>query len=100
MLGLDMLTRFMNEDFSRTNIILRTHISSSNDFLNIQKKIEAHLKKNLPVGFSFQVTGIGVVISHSSRLITEGQIKSLAMTLVLVNSASVKRLKLVLVIRV
>ena len=84
MLGLDMLTRFMNEDFSRTNIILRTHISSSNDFLNTQKKIEAHLKSNLPTGFSFQVTGIGVVISHSSHLITEGQIKSLAMTLVLV----------------
>ena len=84
MLGLDMLTRFMNEDFSGANIILRTHISSSIDFLNIQKIIEAHLKNKLPAGFSFQVTGIGVVISHSSRLITEGQLKSLLMTLVLV----------------
>ena len=84
MLGLDMLGRFMNENFSGTNIVLRTHISSSNDFLNTQKKIEAYLAENLPSGFSYQVTGIGVVISHSSRLITEGQFKSLAMTLVLV----------------
>ncbi|MCG6879610.1 MAG: MMPL family transporter [Deltaproteobacteria bacterium] len=84
MLGLDMLGRFMNENFSETNIVLRTHISSSNDFMNTQKRIEAHLAENLPAGFSFQVTGIGVVISHSSQLITDGQIKSLFLTLVLV----------------
>ena len=84
MLGLDMLNRFMNENFSEINIVLRTHISSSNDFLDTQQKIEAYLKKNLPAEFSFQVTGIGVVISHSSRLITDGQIKSLLLTLILV----------------
>lgn len=84
MLGLNMLGRFMNENFSGTNIVLRTHISSSNDFLNTQKKIEAYLEENLPPGFTYQVTGIGVVISHSSRLITDGQIKSLGLTLVLV----------------
>ena len=32
MLGLDMLGRFMNENFSEANIVLRTHISSSKDF--------------------------------------------------------------------
>ena len=84
MLGLDMLGRFMNENFSGTNIVLRTHISSSNDFLNTQKIIETYLAENLPPGFTYQVTGIGVVISHSSRLITDGQIKSLGLTLVLV----------------
>ena len=84
MLGQDMMTRFMNENFSVTNIVLRTHISSSIDFLNTQKKIETYLAENLPPGFSSQVTGIGVVISQSSRLITDGQVKSLAMTLGLV----------------
>ena len=84
MLGQDMLGRFMSEDFSRTNIVLRTHISSSNDFMNTQERIEAYLTENFPAGFSFQVTGIGVVISHSSQLITDGQIKSLFLTLVLV----------------
>ncbi|EFK07284.1 cyclic nucleotide-binding domain protein [delta proteobacterium NaphS2] len=52
--------------------------------MNTRKKIEAYLNENLPAGFSFQVTGIGVVISHSSQLITDGQIKSLFLTLVLV----------------
>ena len=84
MLGMDMLGRFMNENFSEANIVLRTHISSSKDFLNTQKRIEAYLRKNLPAGLSFQVTGIGVVISHSSQLITDGQVKSLFLTLVLV----------------
>ncbi len=84
MLGQDMLDRFMNQSFSGANIVLRTHISSSSDFLNAQKEIERYLTENLPPEFSFQVTGIGVVISHSSQLITDGQIKSLGMTLVLV----------------
>ncbi len=84
MLGMDMLGRFMNESFSETNIVLRTHLSSSDDFMNAQKSIEAYLAENLPSGFSFQVTGIGIVISHSSRLITDGQIKSLFLTMVLV----------------
>ena len=37
MLGEDMLRRFMNPAFSKANIMLRTHISSSRDFLEIQK---------------------------------------------------------------
>ncbi|MCF8127501.1 MAG: MMPL family transporter [Deltaproteobacteria bacterium] len=84
MLGLDMLGRFMNENFSEANIVLRTHISSSKDFLNTQRRIETYLKNNLPAGLSFEVTGIGIVISHSSQLITDGQVKSLFLTLVLV----------------
>lgn len=84
MLGQDMLARFMNGDFSRTNIVLRTHLSSSRDFLATQTRIEEHLRKHFPGKFSFQVTGIGIVISHSSQLITEGQVKSLGLTLILV----------------
>ena len=84
MLGEDMLARFMNGNFSKANILLRTHISSSKDFLTTQAKIEDYLHKNFPNNFSFQITGIGVVISHSSQLITEGQAKSLFLTLILV----------------
>ncbi len=84
MLGEDMLQRFMNPAFSKANIMLRTHISSSRDFLKIQQQIEKHLQENFPDNFSFTVTGMGVVISKSSQLITEGQIKSLLLTLVLV----------------
>lgn len=84
LLGQDMLERFMSPDFSKTNIVLRTHLASSKDFLAIQDKIENHLRKAFPGNFAFQVTGIGVVISQSSQLITEGQIKSLGLTLLLV----------------
>ena len=38
MLGEDMLNRFMNPDFSRANILLLTHISSSRAFLAGKKK--------------------------------------------------------------
>ena len=52
--------------------------------MKFRRQIEKHLKANFPVTFSFTVTGMGVVISKSSQLITEGQIKSLLLTLVLV----------------
>lgn len=84
LLGQEMLFRFMSPDFSNTHIMLRTHISSSNDFLTTEAKIRDYLSKNLPRNVSFQVTGFGIVISHSSQLISEGQIKSLGLTLVLV----------------
>ncbi|MDZ7697668.1 MAG: efflux RND transporter permease subunit [Deltaproteobacteria bacterium] len=84
MLGQDMLDRFMSPDFSRTNILLRTHLASSKAFLTTQKTIEEYLRKAFPGNFTFQVTGLGIVISHSSQLITEGQVRSLGLTLILV----------------
>ena len=84
MLGEDMLKRFMNPAFSKVNIMLRTHISSSRDFLDIRRQVEKYLKQSFPGNFSFTVTGMGMVISESSQLITEGQIKSLLLTLLLV----------------
>ena len=42
-LGEDMLTPFMNANFSEANILLLTHISSSRDFLSIREKILDHV---------------------------------------------------------
>jgi hydrophobe/amphiphile efflux-3 (HAE3) family protein len=84
MLGQDMFTRFLNGEISKTNIILRTHISSSKDFLLIKEKILSYLHENLPEDFSFEVTGFGIVISQSSHLLTKGQVKSISLTLVLI----------------
>jgi diguanylate cyclase (GGDEF)-like protein len=84
MLGQDMFERFMNGTFSKVNILLRTHLSSSVDFLAAQKRIEQDLRNRFPATFGFQVTGFGIVISQSSRLLTEGQVKSLSITLILV----------------
>jgi hydrophobe/amphiphile efflux-3 (HAE3) family protein len=84
MLGEDMLTRFMSSDFSKTNILLLTHISSSRDFLQIRDKILAHVKQNFSKDLVWDVTGLGMTISVSSHLLTAGQVKSLSITMLLV----------------
>ncbi len=84
MLGEDLFQRFMGNDLSKLNILLRTHISSSTDFLETQKRIEAYLHDHLPKQFSSRATGIGIVISNTSRFLTNGQIKSLFLTLILI----------------
>ena len=84
MLGEDMLTRFMSSDFSKTNILLLTHISSSKDFLSVRDKIIAHVKNNFSKDLTWNVTGLGINIAVSSHLLTTGQVKSLSITMVLV----------------
>lgn len=84
MLGQDMFERFMDKDISKANIMLLTHISSSRDFIAIKKRIERYLDKNYSQEVDIQVTGFGIVISESSNLLTEGQVKSLSITLVLI----------------
>jgi len=84
MLGDDMFERFMSEDLSTANILLRTHIASSDRFLELRKTILEHLDNTLPEPFEVQVTGFGVVVSQSSHLLTRGQIESLSLTLVLI----------------
>ncbi|MFH1349437.1 MAG: MMPL family transporter [Pseudomonadota bacterium] len=84
MLGQDVFDRFMKPDLSSVNILLRTHISSSRDFLKIRERILDYLEKNLPKGIDFQVTGFGIVMSQSSHLLTSGQVKSFSLTLVLI----------------
>jgi hydrophobe/amphiphile efflux-3 (HAE3) family protein len=84
MLGKDMFDRFLNNEISKINIILRTHIASSRDFLLIKEKIHDYLGENLPEDFDFEVTGFGIVISQSSHLLTKGQVKSISLTLVLI----------------
>ena len=84
MLGQDMFDRFMNANLSKTNILLRTHISSSRDFLLTKDKILSHLQMHFPEDLRYQVTGFGIVISQSSHLLTKGQVKSISLTLVLI----------------
>jgi len=84
MLGEDMLLRFMKDDFSQTNIMLLTHISSSRAFLETRNKILAYAEENFSKDLTWDVTGFGMVISESSHQLTSGQVKSLAITMVLV----------------
>ncbi len=83
-LGEDMLTRFMSPDFSKTNIVLLTHISSSQRFLQLRDQTLAFVKQHFSKDLEWEVTGLGMVIAASSHQLTIGQIKSLSITLVLV----------------
>lgn len=84
MLGSDMLSRFMNPTFSKANILLLTHISSSRDFLKIKDTIQRHIKNEYPQTPDTVVTGFGMVVSASSHLLTWGQAKSFSLTMVFI----------------
>jgi len=86
MLGEDMFTRFMSPDYTRANILLLTHISSSQDFLSLRDKILDYADKEFSKDYTWDVTGFGIVISASSHLLTSGQLKSLSLTMVVVFS--------------
>ncbi len=84
LLGRDMLRRFMDDDFTRANVLLLTHISSSRRFLDTQSAILDHVAKNFNESLQWDVTGLGLVISASSHLLVSGQVKSLSLTLILI----------------
>lgn len=84
MLGQDMFDRFMNPGLSKTNIVLLTHISSSREFLKTRDKIIAHAQRSFARDLSLDVTGFGIVISASSHHLTNGQVKSLLLTMMLI----------------
>lgn len=84
LLGDDMFTRFMSPDFSKANILLLTHISSSREFLQLREKTLAFVKRNFSKDLNWEVTGLGMVIAASSHQVTIGQIKSLSITMILV----------------
>ncbi len=84
MLGKDMSTRFLNTDLSRANIVLMTHISSSHDWLVAERTIREQWRNRFAEDFDMTPTSIGVVIAHSNRMVTRGQLKSLLLTVLLV----------------
>ena len=84
LLGDDMLARFMNPTYSKANILLLTHISSSRDFLTIRDTILSHVKSALPEVQGWDVTGFGMVAAASSHLLTWGQAKSFSLTMVFI----------------
>ncbi len=87
LLGLEMFERFMDVDMKQANILLRTHISGSRDFLALKKEITDYLTANFGNALDVNVTGFGIVISQSSVLLTQGLVKSLSLTLVLIIAA-------------
>ncbi|MBW2040537.1 MAG: MMPL family transporter [Deltaproteobacteria bacterium] len=86
MFGEDMLYGFMSRDFSKANLMLLTHLSSSREFLEIQNRIHDLVKEYCPKTLTAEVTGIGMVVAASSDILTRGQVKSLSISMVLIFS--------------
>ncbi len=84
MLGRDLLSRFMSPDFSEANTLLLTHLSNSRNFLKTRDAILDYVHTHFSRDISWDVTGLGMVISASNDVLTRGQVKSVSLTLVLV----------------
>ena len=83
-LGNDLLKRFLSAGYDRANILMLTHIASSRAFHDTQQQIRDHAENAFTDDLTVDVTGLGIVIAASSHLLTLGQIKSLAISLVLI----------------
>ncbi|MDJ0782145.1 MAG: MMPL family transporter [Desulfosarcinaceae bacterium] len=84
MLGKEMMTPFMTNDFSRANILLMTRFKRSGEFLDLRKEVLQHARAAYSRDLTWTVTGLGLTLSASSQALTTGQIKSLCVTLLLV----------------
>ncbi|MFP4475972.1 MAG: MMPL family transporter [Desulfatibacillaceae bacterium] len=84
MLGDDMYKRFMSPGMGKTHVLLRTHLKSTADFVRVGEQLEEYLEINYPGDFVGHVTGLGMVVAESSTILTNSQIKSLSLTLVLI----------------
>jgi signal transduction histidine kinase len=84
LLGEDMFLRFMTPQLNKASILVLTHMSSSKDFLKTRENILTYARQNFPARLYFEVTGFGMAISASSRLLTEGQIKSISLSMALI----------------
>ncbi len=84
LLGEEMLSGFVSPDFSKTTVLLLTHLSNSVEFLRLRERILDHARGAQPEGIGWEVTGFGIVIAASSHLLTLGQVKSFALTIVFI----------------
>jgi predicted RND superfamily exporter protein len=58
LLGSDMLKAFMDERFERTNILLLTHLSSSQKFLDLRRRIAERARSDFSRDIQFNITGL------------------------------------------
>jgi hydrophobe/amphiphile efflux-3 (HAE3) family protein len=78
----ELVEHFVSRDFSRINIVCRSHIASTLDFIRAEEVMTWYLRDWCPDGITFDVTGLSIVGSHSAQALTKGQIRSLGLALV------------------
>ena len=80
----ELVDHFVSKDFSAINIVCRSHLASTADFIRAEKTILSYLRDHFPDDIESDVTGLSIVGSHSAQALTKGQIRSLGLALVCV----------------
>jgi uncharacterized protein len=80
--GDESVSRLVSADGSRAVIILRVNLFSSNELLELTKKIDAWSRVNLPAGLSQRATGSIILLNDASDAIAASQASSLAIALI------------------
>ena len=78
----ESVSRLVSADGSRTVIILRVNTFSSNELLELTKKIDAWSRTNLPAGMTQRATGSIILLNDASDAVAASQTSSLAIALV------------------
>lgn len=78
----EVVDHFVSRDFSSINIVCRSHIDSTADFIQAEETIRSQVRDHFPEGIQSSVTGLSIVGSHSAQALTTGQIRSLGLALI------------------
>lgn len=80
--GKDSLRGFVTPDFSQINILCTSTYHGGKEIVGVDNKLNKIFKKDFPGRLKLDVTGLPLVVAHSAKLVTEGQIKSLSFALI------------------
>ena len=80
--GDESVSRLVSSDGSRAVIILRVNLFSSNELLELTKKIDAWSRVNLPAGKTQRATGSIILLNDASDAVATSQTSSLAIALI------------------
>jgi hydrophobe/amphiphile efflux-3 (HAE3) family protein len=80
----ELVDHFVSKDFSAINIVCRSHIASTADFIRAEETILSCSRDHFPDDIQSTVTGLSIVGSHSAQALTKGQLRSLGLALVCV----------------
>jgi len=70
MMDADSLARFVNHDFSKTSILVRSRATGTKETMEVYEDIHRYIRENLPQNFSYHVTGEYIVVAKASNEMT------------------------------
>ena len=78
MMDADNLSRFVNQDFTKTSILVKTNAAGTQEIMAVYDKINKFVKENLTKDLDYHVTGEMIVVAKASNTITREVVFNLA----------------------